>query len=146
MTGDLEPGTGSRPLPDIEISGTAGQVLKKTADGVAWQNESGGSGGTEPVPRIAMTASDTAVTLEANKLYVFPEMASLEITLAAIADSTAVHAYHFRFTSGASATSPFTIPGAVSQPDGFTVDANHVYEVSILENCMTVQSWEVAAQ
>ena len=94
--------------------------------------------------RVAMTSTDTAPTLNPNTLYVFPEMASLAITLGTIADNAIVNEYHFIFTSGATATT-LTIPASVRQPDGFTVDANHVYEVSILENCMTAQGWAVSA-
>jgi len=94
--------------------------------------------------RVAMTSTDTVATIEPNKLYVFPEMASLEITLAAIADNTIANEYHFIFESGATATT-LTIPATVNQPDGFTVEANMIYEVSILENCMTAQGWAVTA-
>jgi hypothetical protein len=95
-------------------------------------------------PRVAMTAQDTAPTLEPNKLYVFPEMASLAPTLATPTDNTIVNEYHFIFASGATATT-LTLPATINQPDGFTVEANHVYEVSILENCMTAQGWAVSA-
>jgi len=96
-------------------------------------------------PRVAMTASDTTPALDPNKLYVFPEMATLAPTLATPTDNAIVNEYHFIFTSGATATT-LTIPASVRQPDGFTVDANHVYEVSILENCMTAQGWAVSAE
>ena len=95
-------------------------------------------------PRIAMTASDAAPTLEPNKLYVFPEMASLTPTFAAPSDNTIVNEYHFMFTSGAAATT-LTIPATIRQPEGFTVEANHVYEISILEGSMTAQGWAVSA-
>ncbi len=95
-------------------------------------------------PRAAMTASDAAPALDPNKLYVFPAMASLAPTLNAPSDNSIVNEYHFIFTSGATATT-LTLPAAVLQPDGFTVEANHVYEVSILENCMTAQGWAVTA-
>ena len=95
-------------------------------------------------PRVVMTASDTTPTLNPNTFYVFPEMATLTIALAAITDNTIVNEYHFIFTSGATPTT-LTIPAAVKTPDGFTVDANMVYEVSILEGCMTAMSWAVSA-
>ena len=95
-------------------------------------------------PRVAMTASDTTPTLDPNKLYVFPEMASLTPTLNTPSDATILNEYHFMFTSGATATT-LTLPASVLQPDGFSVEANHVYEVSIVENCMTAQGWAVTA-
>ena len=95
-------------------------------------------------PRVAMTASDTAPSLDPNKLYVFPEMASLAITLATPADNTVANEYHFIFDSGSTAT-VLTLPASVLQPDGFTVEANMHYEVSILEGAMTAQGWAVTA-
>ena len=95
-------------------------------------------------PRVAMASTDTAAMIQPNKLYVFPEMASLAITLAAITDNTIVNEFHFIFESGSTAT-VLTLPGTVIQPDGFTVEANMIYEVSILENCMTAQGWAVTS-
>ena len=92
-------------------------------------------------PRIPMTAADTAPTIEPNRLYVFPEMASLSPVFAAASDAGAAAEYHFLFASGASPTT-LTLPAAIRQPDGFTVDSYHVYEISIAENCMTAQGWE----
>ena len=102
------------------------------------------SGKADKVLRVAMTSSDTTPTIDPNKLYVFPEMATLTLTLATPTDNTIVNEYHFVFDSGATAT-VLTLPATVLQPDGFTVDANMVYEVSILEGCMTAQSWAVSA-
>ena len=93
-----------------------------------------------PTPRVAKTASDTTATIDPNKLYVWPTMASLNISLNA-GDSDIVNEYHFIFTSGTTATN-LTSPQTVKKPYGFTVEANTTYEVSILENCMVVQRWE----
>lgn len=97
-----------------------------------------------PIPRITKTSADTTPTLDPNKLYVFPEMASLAPVLASPSDNSIANEYHFLFTSGATATT-LTLPGTVIQPDGFTVEANMIYEVSILENCMTAQGWAVSS-
>lgn len=100
-----------------------------------------GLDGTSGVPvRVEKTASDTTVELEPNKLYVFPEMASLTYTLAAPADTSVANEYHFVFQSGATATE-LVHPAIVSVPDNFTVDKNKVYEISILEGCLAYQSW-----
>ena len=92
--------------------------------------------------RIEKTASDTTVELEPNKLYVFPEMASLTYTLAAPADTSVANEYHFVFQSSATATE-LVHPANVSVPDNFTVEKNKVYEISILEGCLAYQSWAV---
>ena len=102
---------------------------------------SGGSGGTV---RIEKLSTDTAVELEPNKLYIFPEMSELTITLAEPSDTSIVSEYHFVFQSGATATT-LIIPDVVKIPSGFTVDANKIYEISIMEGCLCAQSWVVTA-
>lgn len=92
---------------------------------------------TGGIERIEKLSTDTTVTLEPNKLYVFPEMESLTYT---IGEGTGE--VHFIFRSGATAT-------RVVHPDGvnigsFTVDANKIYEVSILEGLLTSQNWSVS--
>ena len=91
---------------------------------------------TGGIERIEKLSTDTTVTLEPNKLYVFPEMESLTYTIEGTGE------VHFIFKSGATAT-------RVVHPDGvnigsFTVESNKVYEVSILEGLLTSQSWAVS--
>ena len=93
---------------------------------------------TGAVERVEKLSTDTTVTLEPNKLYVFPEMASLTYTLAESAGEV-----HFIFRSGATAT-------RVVHPTGvnigsFSVESNKIYEVSILEGLLTSQNWSVSA-
>ena len=92
--------------------------------------------------RVEKTASDTTTEIEPNKLYVFPEMASLTYTLATPEDTGIANEYHFVFRSGATATE-LVHPANVSVPDNFTVDKNKAYEISILEGCMAYQIWAV---
>lgn len=102
-----------------------------------------GLDGASGVPvRVEKAASDTAVELEPNKLYVFPEMASLTYTLAAPADTSVANEYHFVFQSGATATE-LVHPTGVNTGN-FTVDANKVYEVSILDGLLTSQNWSAS--
>lgn len=101
---------------------------------------SGGSGGTV---RIEKLSTDTAVELEPNKLYIFPEMAELTLTLAEPTDTGIANEYHVVFRSGATATT-LTLPNTVKLPSGFSVDANKIYEISILEGCLCAQSWAVS--
>lgn len=103
-----------------------------------------GLDGASGVPvRVEKTAADTVVELEPNKLYIFPEMASLTYTLATPADTSIANEYHFVFRSGATATE-LVHPANVSVPDGFVVDKNKIYEISILEGCLAYQSWAVS--
>ena len=92
---------------------------------------------TGGIERIEKLSTDTTVTLEPNKLYIFPEMESLTYT---IAEGTGE--VHFIFKSGATAT-------RVVHPTGvnignFSVESNKVYEVSILEGLLTSQNWSVS--
>lgn len=96
-----------------------------------------------PTVRIEKTAADTTAEIEPNKLYVFPEMPSLTYTLATPSDTSIANEYHFVFRSGATATE-LVHPAIVSVPDGFAVEKNKVYEISILEGCLAYQSWAVS--
>lgn len=92
---------------------------------------------TGAIERVEKLSTDTTVTLEPNKLYIFPEMESLTYTLGASTGEV-----HFIFKSGSTAT-------RVVHPSGvnvgsFSVDANKVYEVSILEGLLTSQNWSVS--
>lgn len=97
---------------------------------------------TGGIERIEKLSTDTTVTLEPNKLYIFPEMASLTYTLAEPADASVANEYHFVFKSGSTATE-LVHPSTVNVGN-FSVDANKVYEVSILEGLLTSQSWAVS--
>lgn len=101
-------------------------------------------GMTMPIPRITKTSADTTSALDPNKLYVFPEMSSLTITLNTPSNANIANEYHFTFESGTTATT-LTIPATIKQPDGFTVESNMHYEVSILEGAMTAQGWAVSS-
>ena len=92
---------------------------------------------TGGIERVEKLSTDTTVTLEPNKLYIFPEMESLTYT---IGDGTGE--VHFIFRSGATATR-VVHPSNVNI-GSFTVESNKIYEVSILEGLLTSQSWSVS--
>ena len=106
------------------------------SEAVAITIETGG------IERIEKLTTDTTVTLEPNKLYIFPEMASLTYTLAEPADASVANEYHFVFKSGSTATE-LVHPSTVNVGN-FSIDANKVYEVSILEGLLTSQNWSVS--
>lgn len=91
----------------------------------------GPAGDSGIVSRQEMQNTDTVVTLQPNILYVFPEMASLTVTLGTPTDSDVANEYHFFFTSGATATT-LTLNDVLS--DAYSIEPNTKYEVSILEN------------
>lgn len=85
---------------------------------------------------MTMTSSDTSVSLQTDKFYVWPQMSTLTVTV------TSTGMYAFRFTSGSTATT-LTVTGA-TMPDSFTVDANKVYEVNIYQGYGVASSWIVS--
>lgn len=89
------------------------------------------------IERVEKLSTDTTVTLEPNKLYIFPEMESLTYT---IGEGTGE--VHFIFRSGATATR--VVHPTNVNIGSFTVDSNKVYEVSILEGLLTSQNWSVS--
>ena len=92
---------------------------------------------TGGIERVEKLATDTTVTLEPNKLYVFPKMESLTYT---IGEGTGE--VHFIFRSGAMATR--VVHPAGVNIGSFSVESNKVYEVSILEGLLTSQNWSVS--
>lgn len=102
------------------------------SEAIAIAIETGGG-----IERIEKLATDTTVTLEPNKLYIFPEMESLTYT---IGEGTGE--VHFIFRSGATATR-VVHPSNVNI-GSFSVESNKVYEVSILEGLLTSQNWSVS--
>lgn len=94
------------------------------------------------VLRSEKTASDTMVELQPNTLYVFPEMASLTLTLATPTDTTVANEYHVVFQSGETAMT-LSLPDTVNTGN-LSIETNKIYELSILENCLTYQSWAVS--
>ena len=100
------------------------------------------SGSSADIPRQEMQNTDTTVTLDPNKLYVFPEIASLTVTLAEPSDTNVANEYHFFFTSGATATT-LTLNDVLS--DAYSIEANMKYEVSILEGVAYIKGVAVSA-
>ena len=142
-----EPGEDGRGITSVTIK-TDGHLQIDYSDGtnvdagkVVGENGLDGASGV-PV-RVEKTAADTVVELEPNKLYIFPEMSSLTYTLATPADATVANEYHFIFTSGSTATQ-LVNPEGVKVPDNMSIESNKVYEISILEENLAYQSWEVS--
>lgn len=141
FSGDYEDLQGKPTIPTVPTTLPNPQALTITYGGkahiydgseaLAITIETGG------IERIEKLATDTTVTLEPNKLYVFPEMESLTYT---IGEGTGE--VHFIFRSGSTATR-VVHPSNVNI-GSFTVDANKVYEVSILEGLLTSQNWSVS--
>lgn len=92
------------------------------------------------VTREEKTSEDSSAILFSNRLYVFPEMKNLNISLATPDTKEIANEYHFIFQSGTTAT-VLTLPKSVRSD--MAVEANRIYEVSIVDNLLAWTSWAV---
>lgn len=101
----------------------------------------GENGGGETTVQ-QMQNTDTTVTLQPNILYIFPEMATLDVTIPATEQEI-----HFFFDSGATAT-VFSLQaqgGGQIYTDAYSIDANMRYEVSVLHNVAYIKGVSTGA-
>ena len=91
-----------------------------------------GSGGSSDIPVINKGTSDTTFTIEPNKIYVWDEVSSLDITLGAGSSGVANH-YFFQFTSGSTATT-LALPDTIMYIGSNKIEKNKKYQVSILND------------
>lgn len=84
-------------------------------------------------------------SIDSNCLHILEiDKAATTVTLDFIppSDTDYVYTYHFIFRSGATPT-VLTLPEGVIYPDGFEIEANRIYEINIMENLLSYQSWPV---
>ena len=98
------------------------------------------------VPQVGevTVSSNGAVSraLSPNVVYHFTgNLTSLTITF--VSSTIATAHYHFDFISGSTAPT-LTLPSTVVMPDDFSVDGGKRYEIDILSNYGTAQSWGVS--
>ena len=93
----------------------------------------------EPVVKAAPPSGSYA--LSPGVLYDFTQAdaSALTFTFEAPAAGKAA-AYHVMFRCGSTAAA-VTLPEGVKTPDGYVIEANRVYELSILQNMLAYQSW-----
>lgn len=93
----------------------------------------------EPVVKAAPPSGSYA--LSPGVLYDFTQAnaSALTFTFEAPAAGKAA-AYHVMFKCGGTAAT-VTLPEGVKTPDGYVIEANRVYELSILQNMLAYQSW-----
>lgn len=81
---------------------------------------------------VVQTSTST-IEINSNTFYKFGEVASLNITLASITDNTIYNEYMFEFVSGSTATT-LTLPSSIKWLETPTIDANKIYQCSIVDN------------
>lgn len=96
-------------------------------------------------PRITYSSTPPYdIQMQPNTLYYLGAAAIqiLNITFAPVGDTTKVAEYHIIFKSGSTATI-LNLPETVIKPTDFTIESDKMYELSICENLLLVNSWEV---
>lgn len=78
-----------------------------------------------------------SMTIEPNTLYVWGEVASLNIALATPSDTSVVNEYMIQFTSGATATQ-LVLPDNIQWLSEPTIKANMTYQISIIDNLAVI--------
>ena len=125
-------GTYSKPqngIPKTDLE-TAVQTSLDKAD-TALQAHQDISGKANKISVVQTSTS--AIEINSNTFYKFGEVASLNITLASITDNTIYNEYMFEFVSGTTATT-LTLPSSIKWLETPTIDANKIYQCSIVDN------------
>ena len=108
--------------------------LNKMEDGIEDADET---------PMNTVSGSTVTQALSPNEFYVFEEVSSLTLTFTA-GEADVVNEYHFRFTSGSTPTT-LDLPVDVEMPVIFDVDANMIYEISVIDNLGVFNEWPATA-
>lgn len=114
------------------IQGPAGPQGEKGADGKNGINGKDGTNGKNYSVQVVESTSSTQ-EIQPNKFYKFGEVSSLNITLAAITDTSVLNEYMFEFTSGSTATT-LTLPNTIKWLETPTIESNKIYQCSIVDN------------
>lgn len=86
--------------------------------------------------------NDTIFELTPNVLHIWDEVASLTLTLQTV-EETSYNEFMIQFTSGATATQ-LSLPETVKWVNTPSVEANKIYQISILNNLAVLGSWDNA--
>lgn len=109
--------------------GPQGVQGEKGADG---KNGTNGVNGKNYSVEIVESISNTQ-EIQSNKFYKFGEVSTLNITLAAITDTSVLNEYMFEFVSGSTATT-LTLPNTIKWLETPSIEANKIYQCSIVDN------------
>lgn len=108
------------------------------------ESNSGGSseGGSSAYAEVNHGTSDSTFELAPNTFHVWDEVATLDLSLDAETTGVA-NEYLFQFTSGSTPTT-LTLPDGIKFSEDLTIEANKIYQISILKGLGSVLSWDNA--
>jgi hypothetical protein len=126
---------------DKLVSGTNiktinGTSLLGSGDIVISGGGGGSSSGSGSYSEVNHGTSDTTFALTPNTFHVWDEVASLTLTLGS-ETAGVVNEYLFQFTSGSTATT-LSLPSDLKWTDELVIEANMIYQVSILKGLVSV--------
>jgi len=93
-------------------------------------------------PLVSHGTSDTTFTLTPNTFHVWGTVSSLTLTFGSETEGVA-NEYLFQFSCSSSVATTLSLPSSVMWADGETptIEVMKTYQVSILNNCATIQSF-----
>ena len=115
-----------------DLKGDKGDTGPQGIQGTAGQDGKNGIDGKNYSVEVVESTSSTQ-KIQPNKFYKFGEVSSLNITLAAITDTSVLNEYMFEFTSGSTATT-LTLPNTIKWLETPTIESNKIYQCSIVDN------------
>lgn len=116
-----------------------GQQVEDLLDQVASGGSSSGSGAYAEVNH---GTSDTTFVLTTNTFHIWDEVVELDLSFGEEQAGVA-NEYLFQFTSGATTTTSLTLPDNIKWTEKLVIEANRIYQVSILKGLASVLSWKV---
>ena len=138
-SGRFEDHLGNKLLPKTLAQDSLGPGGADMATLIAEAQAAAAAAPLEPVVKAAPPSGSYA--LSPGVLYDFTQAdaSALTFTFEAPAAGKAA-AYHVMFKCGGTAAT-VSLPDGVKTPDGYVIEANRVYELSILQNMLAYQSW-----
>ena len=105
----------------------------------------GSSSGSSAYSEVSHGTTDTTLTLTPNTFHIWDEVSSLTLILGAETSGVA-NEYTFQFTSGSEPTT-LSLPDDIKWTGGEipTIEANKIYQISILKGLGSVLEWGNAA-
>ena len=117
---------------DASLSASSENPVQNKAIAAALENKA------DKEATVTVSGTTPTITPAPNTIYICGEVASLTIS-----NPPATGAYSIVFTSGSTATD-LSIPPELKMPDGFSVEANRIYEINVLANRAVAGSWAVS--
>ena len=133
---------------DTLVSGTNiktinGQSLLGSGD-ITVQGGGSSEGGSSAYAEVNHGTSDTSFALTPNTFHVWDEVASLDLSLGAKTLGVA-NEYLFQFASGSIPTT-LTLPDNIKFSEDLVIEANKIYQISILKGLGSVLSWDIEVE